>query len=167
MRVHGARSLRSVEPNMESVQNNTSNQSYYDRSENMCRVEPSSPAALESSASSARAQSSEPAPLPAGAAALVAAYRASGSGGAPSAPESLGTGGGAGIFEPPHEKSSLCTDRLIANGVICGAAGNLLAGRLGTDTIAGGLTSMALTTACTTLANWLEYNAPLGACGDD
>jgi len=151
---------------MESVQNNRANQSYYDPSANVCRAEASSAPPAEGSAVAAPSQSVERT-LSAGAAALVEASRASGTGGARGVPASVGAGGGPGVWETPTQESSLCAERLMANAVICAAAGNLLASRLGLPSDPTGGAGAAITSACTVVGYWLEHNAPLGACSDD
>ena len=105
--------------------------------------------------------------LPAGAAALLESYSASGAGGSPGTSTYQGTGSVPGVPDPVEQEPSLCEARLLANHIICGVGGGLIARDLGLDGFLGQVASIGIGDACIAVGDWLEHNAPLGACGDE
>lgn len=66
-------------------------------------------------------------------------------------------------------ESQLCRERKNTNTYLCGVLGSVAAGRLVPGTSVGKLTganlSIVLSGACKGTFDWLEENAPGGACG--
>lgn len=153
---------------MENVQNNTINQSYYDPSDQVCSAESS-----ETASSIEKEPPSQPSPAAreapsAGTSALMESYSTSGAGGSRGTSDSPGAGGAPGVSEETtQDGSTLCEQRLQANRAICDAASSLISSRLGLGYLGSVLAGVVIPAACNQLADSLEYNAPLGACGDD
>lgn len=152
---------------MENIQNNRSNQSYYDLSDAVCSAEHYASSGATDAFVQTQVSATDADPASAGTAHLVAVYSASGSGGAPPSSQAQGTGGEAGIPDEASEESSLCEHRLRANRVICGIGSGLLGNRVELGALGNSGAGYVIGEACVRLADWLEYNAPLGACGQD
>ena len=150
---------------MERIQNTSENQSYFDPSDNVCSVENSTDSSTQRS--EVASQQPESAPRPLGTSVLVESYSASGSGGTGSIAESVGTGGASGIPESTPEESTLCEERLLANRILCSLASGAINRTIPLVGFASVVTGAAIGLTCNTVADWLEYNTSMGACGDD
>ncbi len=150
---------------MEPLRNNSLNQSYYDPADDVCSAEPTASSGGVDTTTSAGGQSSPgvPEPAPSGVAPLVDAYY-HGQGGTASVAPSDAPGAPVTAEDSTGEAATLCDRRLAANRFICGIGGSLIAERLGMGGFKGAGAAYAISDGCVRLADWLEHNAPLGAC---
>jgi hypothetical protein len=69
--------------------------------------------------------------------------------------------------KPAAEEKTLCEKRKTTNNLLCGIFGSVAAGRSAPNVSLGTNAALSATIAagCESAANWLEENAPGGACG--